>query len=76
MLCAPRTRLTVSAIWNRFCVVPCGTRKDDPSWMLGNVSCGPAATGTIALSNALNETVAALTNVGPTTRVHVPTIEL
>ncbi len=22
-------------------VVPCGTRNEEPSWMLGNVSCGP-----------------------------------
>ena len=44
--------------------------------MLGNVSCGPAATGTIALSNVLNDSVAALTSVGPTMRVQVPTTEL
>ena len=32
--------------------------------MLGNVSCGPPATGAIALSKVLNETVRALSNVG------------
>ena len=44
--------------------------------MLGNVCCGPEATGAILLSKALKETVAAFTSVGPTTRVHVPTTEL
>ena len=65
----------MSATWKRFCVVPCGTRNDVPSWMLGNVSCGPGATGTISLSNVLNETVAAFTSAGLKTRVQVPTTE-
>ena len=43
--------------------------------MLGNVYCGPAATGTMALSKVLNEAVAALTSVGLITRVHVPTTD-
>ena len=37
-----------------------------PSWMLGNVSCGPAATGAIVLSNVLNDSVAAFDERRPT----------
>ncbi len=65
----------VLASWNRVCVVPCGTRKDEPSSMLGKVNCGPAATGAIALSNVLNDIVSALTSVGLATRVHDPTTD-
>ena len=43
--------------------------------MLGNVSCGPDATGSMALSNVLNETVAAFSSLGLSTRVQVPTTE-
>ncbi len=67
--------MTLSASWKRFCVVPCGTRNDVPSWMLGKVSCGPPWTGAIALSKVLNEPVRAFRNVEVTTRVHVPTTE-
>ena len=43
--------------------------------MLGNVSCGPRATGAMALSNVLSDTVALLNTRGPSTRLHVPTID-
>ena len=36
---APRTSC------QRVCVVPCGTRKDEPPSRLGNVSCTPGCTG-------------------------------
>ncbi len=68
--------MTLSAIWNRCWVVPCGTRNELPSWMLGKVSCGPPVTGAMALSKVLNETVSAFRSVGSRIRVHVPTTEL
>ena len=52
------------ASWNRFWVVPCGTRKDVPSWMLGNVSCGPDASGLMTFLNVLKDAVVTLTSVG------------
>ena len=75
MVWAPRTSVAVSASWKRVCVVPCGTRNEVPSWMLGNVSCGPRATGAMALSKVLIDTVALLNSRGLRTRLHVPTID-
>ena len=48
---APFTHDSESENCQRFWVVPCGTRKLAPSWMLGNVSCRPGLTGSIWLRN-------------------------
>ena len=64
-----------SANCQRFCVVPCGTRNDDPACRLGNVSWTPGSTGTIRLSKSLKLTLNALTARDDTTRVHVPSAE-
>ena len=69
------TSVALSEIWKRSWTVPCGTRNEVPSWMLGNVSCGPRVTGAIALSNVLNDTVALFISVGLRMRFHVPTNE-
>jgi hypothetical protein len=61
--------------WNRFCVVPCGTRNDEPSTMLGKVSCGTETTGSIRLRNVLYDAEKALTIRGLRMRVHEPTID-
>ena len=61
-----RRRRTASA----FCVVPCGTRNEEPASRLGNVSWTPGATGVMALSKLLKLTLNSLTARGESTRVH------
>ena len=74
-VCAPRTSVSELASWNRFWMVPCGTRKEVPSWMLGNVSWGPDASGLMTFLNVLKDAVVTLTSVGVQMRVQDPTID-
>ncbi len=43
--------------------------------MLGNVSCGPAASGLMTFLNELKDAVVTLTSVGVQMRVHEPTAD-